>query len=224
MLVNRSFILALSAATLAMGLGACTTIDPYTGEQKTSNTTKGAGVGAVVGAVIGAASASDEDRKKGALAGAVAGGAIGAGVGNYMDRQEAALRQKLAGSGVQVKREGNTIQLVMPGNITFATGRYEIKQDFYGVLDSVATVLTEFNRTAIKVAGHTDSTGSASLNQTLSEQRAESVRSYLLNRKVAAGRVQAVGYGPRYPVASNETAAGREQNRRVELELLPLEN
>lgn len=223
MLRNCAIIVALSSVVL-LTVGACTTIDPYTGEEKTSNTAKGAGIGAVVGAVVGAASASDEDRKKGALAGAVAGGAIGAGVGNYMDRQEAALRQKLQGSGVQIKREGNAIQLVMPGNITFATGRYEIKSNFYGVLDSVATVLSEYNRTAVKVSGHTDSTGSASFNQTLSEQRAESVRGYLVNHNVAAGRVQAVGYGPRYPIASNETASGREQNRRVELELLPLEN
>lgn len=203
-------------------LAACTTTDPYTGEQKTSSTAKGAGAGAILGAVVGAASASDEDRKKGALTGAVAGGAIGAGVGNYMDRQEAVLRQRLQGSGVQVKREGNTIELIMPGNITFGTDRSEIRSDFYNVLDSVATVLKEFDQTAIKVSGHTDSTGAATYNQTLSEQRAESVSSYLINRNIARGRVQAVGYGERYPIASNDTEAGRHANRRVELELIPL--
>ncbi len=204
-------------------LAACTTTDPYTGEEKTSNTAKGAGIGAVAGAVIGAASASKSDRKKGALTGAAAGAAIGGGVGNYMDRQEAKLREELQGSGVQVRREGDRLYLVMPGNITFATGRYEIRSDFYSVLDSVAKVLAEFDQTAIKVSGHTDSTGGDQLNQTLSEQRAASVRDYLIRSDVAAGRIQAYGYGPRYPVASNSTAEGRAANRRVELELLPMQ-
>lgn len=201
---------------------ACTTVDPYSGEEKTSNTAKGAAIGAVAGAVIGAASASDEDRKKGAITGAVAGGAIGGGIGYYMDRQEAALREKLQGSGVQVKREGDMIQLVMPGNITFTTSKYDIRPGFFDVLDSVSLVLKEFDKTAIKVSGHTDSTGGSSFNQTLSEQRAESVASYLVNQQITAGRVQAQGYGPRYPISSNNTAEGRQANRRVELELLPL--
>lgn len=213
-------LLALCAVFM---LAACTTTDPYTGEEKTSNTAKGAGIGAVAGAVIGAASSSKSDRKKGALTGAAAGAAIGGGVGNYMDRQEAKLRDELQGSGVQVRREGDRLYLVMPGNITFATGRYEIRSDFYSVLDSVAKVLAEFDKTAIKVSGHTDSTGGDQLNQTLSEQRAASVRDYLVRSDVAAGRIQAYGYGPRYPVASNSTAEGRAANRRVELELLPME-
>ncbi|MGQ9425980.1 OmpA family protein [Gilvimarinus sp. F26214L] len=215
----KSLILLASLGLFAAG---CTTVDPYTGEQKTSRTAQGAGVGAVLGAVVGAASASDEDRRKGAVTGAVAGGAIGAGVGNYMDRQEAQLRQRLQGSGVQVRRVGDTIELVMPGNVTFGTDRSEIRADFFEVLDSVAVVLKEFDQTAIKVSGHTDSTGSDRYNQTLSEERASSVRSYLLGRGIVAGRVQAVGYGERYPVASNDSEAGRQQNRRVELELIPL--
>ncbi len=200
----------------------CTTTDPYTGEQKTSNTAKGATVGAVAGAVVGAASSSKSDRKKGALIGAAAGGAIGGGIGNYMDRQEAALRNRLQGSGVQVRREGDNLYLVMPGNITFATGRAEIRADFYEVLNSVALVLKEFNQTAIKVSGHTDSTGSDDLNQRLSEDRANSVRSYLVSQQVASGRIQAYGYGPRYPIASNSSESGRQANRRVELELVPM--
>lgn len=212
-------IIAILAVT---SITACTTVDPYSGESKTSNATKGATIGAVAGAVIGAASASDKDRKKGAVTGAVAGGAIGGGIGYYMDRQEAVLREKLQGSGVQVKREGDTIQLIMPGNITFSTSKYDIKTNFFDVLDSVSLVLKEFDKTAIKVSGHTDSTGGASFNQTLSEQRAESVASYLISQQIKAGRVQASGYGPRYPIASNNTAEGRQANRRVELELLPL--
>ncbi|MGD8174651.1 OmpA family protein [Marinimicrobium sp. ARAG 43.8] len=213
----------LLALCAILTLAACSTTDPYTGERKASNTAKGAGIGAVAGAVIGAASASKSDRGKGALTGALAGGAIGGGIGNYMDRQEAKLREELQGSGVQVRREGDRLYLIMPGNITFATGRYEIRSDFYSVLDSVSKVLAEFDQTAIKVSGHTDSTGGDQLNQTLSEQRAASVRDYLIRRNVAAGRIQAYGYGPRYPVASNSTAEGRQANRRVELELLPLQ-
>ena len=203
-------------------LSACNTIDPYSGEQKTSNAAKGAGMGAVAGAILGAATASKKDRKKGVLTGAIAGGAIGGGIGYYMDQQEAALREKLQNSGVQVVREGDNIRLVMPGNITFATGEYVIKDNFFTVLDSVTAVLAEFDKTAIRINGHTDSTGSLGTNQSLSEARANSVAEYLMAKQVAAGRVQSTGYGPSYPVAPNSSAEGRQANRRVELELLPI--
>lgn len=211
------------AFLMSFALIGCTSVDPYSGDQKTSNTAKGAGIGAVAGAVVGAASSSKKDRGRGALTGALVGGAIGGGVGNYMDRQETALRNRLQGSGVQVRREGNNLYLIMPGNITFATGRAEIRSDFYEVLNSVGLVLKEFNQTAIRVTGHTDSTGSASLNQTLSEQRAGSVSSYLISQGVASNRVQSYGEGPRYPIASNDTDSGRQANRRVELELIPIQ-
>ncbi len=212
----------ICTAFCLLALVGCQTIDPYTGETKTSNAATGAGIGAVAGAIIGVATASKKDRKKGALTGAVAGGAIGGGIGYYMDRQEALLREKLAGSGVQIKREGDNIRLVMPGNITFATGKYDINGSFHSALNSVALILSEFDKTAIKVAGHTDSTGSLATNQTLSEQRAASVGNYLTQSQVSPGRVQTQGYGPRYPIASNDSSEGRQANRRVELELLPI--
>ena len=209
----------LSVFILSLIFSGCTTNDPYTGEEKTSNTAAGAGIGAVTGAVLGAITSSDADRDKAILTGAAAGAAIGGGIGYYMDRQEKALRERLQGTGVQVRREGDILHLIMPGNITFASARYEIKPDFYPVLNSVAEVLDEFDQTLISISGHTDSTGSAEFNQTLSEQRADSVKSYLMTREIAASRIKSQGFGLRYPIASNKTAAGRQENRRVELKL-----
>jgi outer membrane protein OmpA-like peptidoglycan-associated protein len=214
----------LVAIFLTVFFVGCTTIDPYTGDKKTSNTAKGAGIGAVAGAVLGAATGDNKkERRERALKGAVIGGAAGAGVGAYMDRQEAKLRQELQGTGVQVRREGDNLYLVMPGNITFATNSADIRSDFYPVLNSVGKVLAEFNKTSIKITGHTDSTGSDKINQPLSENRAESVAQYLGTRNVSGSRIQAYGYGSRYPVASNDNESGRQQNRRVELELVPTE-
>lgn len=110
----------------------------------------------------------------------------------------------------------------MPGNVTFASDSATISGNFYPVLDSVAKVLREFNKTTIDVAGHTDSTGSRDYNLRLSEERAVSVADYLRDRGVAPARFYVTGYGPDYPVADNQTAAGKRQNRRVELTLHPL--
>ncbi len=214
----------LIAIFLSMSLVACTSIDPYTGEKKTSDTTKGAGIGALAGAVLGAATGDDKkDRRDRALKGAVIGGVIGGGVGNYMDRQESKLRAELQSTGVQVRREGNNLYLIMPGNITFPSNGSDIRSDFFPVLNSVAKVLAEFNKTSIKVSGHTDSQGGDAINQPLSQRRAESVANYLRSQNVSGQRIQAYGYGSRSPVAGNDTESGRAANRRVELELIPNE-
>ena len=217
----KKMILVFMVATF--GLGGCMTYDPYTGEEKTSNATKGSIIGAIGGAAIGAATSSKSDRGKGALIGAASGAAIGGGVGYYMDKQEAELRRKLEGTGVRVVRNGDEIELVMPGNITFDLNESSIKPSFSGTLESVALVLKEYDKTIIQIEGHTDSSGSDSYNQLLSERRASSVRDFLLNQGIEPKRSRAVGYGERYPVASNDTAAGREQNRRVELTLVPMQ-
>ncbi len=213
-------LIALMSA--ALFTAACS-IDPYSGEEKASNTAKGAGWGALGGAVLGAAVSSKDDRKKGALIGAAAGAAAGGSYGYYMDRQEAKLRARLEGTGVGVQRIGDTIKLIMPGNITFDTGSSAIQGGFTDVLDSVVLVTKEFDKTLMQINGYTDSTGSFQTNQSLSEERAGSVARYFMNQGVPASRIRATGYGPRDPIADNSTASGRAQNRRVEIELLPMQ-
>ena len=220
---HRTGIAAKSALALLLAalLSACaTTTDPWTGEPRTSRTGAGAGIGAGVGAVIGAVSGGD--RLKRAAIGAGVGALAGAAVGNYMDRQEAALREQLRGTGVSVTRRGDEIILNMPGNVTFDVDSAGLKPQFFEVLDSVALVVQEFDRTVLIVDGHTDSTGSAEYNHELSRRRAETVARYIINQGVAPVRVESYGYGEQYPVATNNTSAGRDQNRRVELTLMPV--
>jgi len=214
--------LALLASILIVAAG-CTTTDPYTGEERTARATTGAAIGAVAGAAIGVATGSDSrDRRKRALIGAGVGGLAGAAVGGYMDRQEAKLREQLAGTGVSVTRVGDDIILNMPGNVTFGIDSADLRPEFTEVLNSVALVAKEFDKTLIEVAGHTDSTGRHAHNQRLSEQRAHSVARYLESRNLDSRRMAAAGFGPDYPIADNATEAGRAANRRVELTLVPL--
>lgn len=215
-------ISAVAALLLAVG---CTTIDPYTGETKVSNTAKGAGIGVAAGAVIGAISGSDaRERRKRAMIGAGVGGLAGAGVGAYMDKQEAELRQQLQGSGVSVTRQGNNITLNMPSNITFSSGSSDLNARFFKVLDSVSLVLKKYDKTIVEIAGHTDSVGSAASNQSLSERRANTVGQYLIGKGLKNERTIIIGAGETRPVASNDSDEGRAMNRRVELTLLPLES
>jgi outer membrane protein OmpA-like peptidoglycan-associated protein len=203
-------------------LQACTTVDPYTREEKTSKATSGAVIGAVAGAVLGIATSKDKKkRKERALKGAGIGAIAGGGVGYYMDVQEAKLRQRLDNTGVSVTRSGDNIILNLPGNITFEVDKTDVNPNFVDVLGSVALVLKEYKSTMIEVSGHTDSTGSNSYNQLLSQQRAQSVSNVLMGNGVENVRIDTVGYGETRPIATNNTPAGRQQNRRVELTLLP---
>ncbi len=204
-------------------MNACTTLDPYTQDEKTSNAAKGAAIGAATGVAIGLLTGDDSaERKKRALimggAGAIAGGSVGL----YMDQQEMKLRKQLEGSGVSVTRDGDNITLNMPGHITFAVDRAEISSNFYDVLDSVSLVFIEFDKTFVEVAGHTDSSGSEQYNTDLSARRAESVAAYLRSRKVSSERLLTIAAGEMYPIASNSTSAGRQQNRRVEITIVPI--
>ena len=213
----------LTAASLAIVLAGCSTLDPYTGESKTSNATKGAIIGAVSGAVVGLASGDDSvERRQRALIGAGVGALAGGSIGYYMDRQEMKLRQELEGTGVSVYRDGDNITLNMPGNITFATNSADLNSQFYGVLTSVSKVMTEFDQTVVEVAGHTDSTGTNAYNQSLSERRASSVAQYLRTQGIMDQRLITIGLGEDMPVADNSTDSGRQLNRRVEITMVPL--
>ena len=210
---------AVLAAAVTLALAGCQTMDPYTGEQKTSNTAKGAGIGAAAGALAGALFSG---KRKAVLLGAGIGALTGGAIGNYMDREEAKLRAQLQGTGVSVTRIGDTVILNMPGNVTFATDSSNISADFYAVLDSVALVINEFEQTYVDVLGHTDRNGAAEYHQTLAEQRASSVARYLESREVLAQRIYTQGIGETQPIADNDTQEGRALNRRVEIHLNPI--
>ena len=210
--MRAPLIITLASAAL---ISACTT-NPYTGEQQAS---KAAIYGASAAAVCGLVGAIDSGKH--ARNAALGCGIVGAGVGAYMDVQEAKLREQLQGTGVSVVREGDNIRLVMPGNITFQTDSYNLRSDFYPVRNSVGEVLAKYGDTTIRVSGHTDNTGSRQYNQTLSERRAGSVADYLVTREVVRSRLLVQGQSFDQPIADNGTAAGRAQNRRVELYVLP---
>ncbi|MEK1906554.1 MAG: OmpA family protein [Pseudomonas sp.] len=210
-------------ATLAALMTGCASQNPYDTQSSggVSKTAKYGGLGALAGAVAGAA-INHDNRGKGALIGAAVAGAAGAGYGYYADKQEAELRRSMEGTGVQVERQGDTIQLIMPGNITFATDSADIASSFYTPLNNLASSFRQYNQNSIEIVGHTDSTGSHQYNMSLSQRRAQSVANYLSAQGVDASRLSTRGAGPDQPVANNATADGRAQNRRVEVTLRPL--
>lgn len=211
-----------AAFAAALFASACTT-DPYTGEQKISNTAGGALLGAGVGALAGlAVGGSPRAQRNAVLIGAGIGALTGGAIGAYMDQQEAELRRSLQGTGVGVVRNGNNLSLIMPSNITFATDQDQINAGFYPTLNAVATVLRKYNRTLVDVNGHTDSTGDDNHNYRLSERRALSVANYLTSQGNDPRRFSVLGFGETQPIASNSTESGRAQNRRVEIQLAPI--
>jgi outer membrane protein OmpA-like peptidoglycan-associated protein len=214
----KKTVLVALAATLAVT--ACTTTDPYTGEQKISNTAGGAALGALAGAGVGLLAGGDDRRN--ALIGAGIGALAGGAIGNVMDRNEAELRAQLQGTGVSVTRVGDRIVLNMPSDITFATDQDSVKPQFYPVLNSVGLVLKKFNQTIVDVYGYTDSTGDDTYNYNLSQRRALAVADYLSGQGVDSRRFAVTGFGETRPVADNGSPAGRAQNRRVEIQLSPL--
>jgi outer membrane protein OmpA-like peptidoglycan-associated protein len=215
------FLITTTAA--AMLLSACTS-NPYTGEQQVSKGLLGAGTGALIGGAAGALLGKTTSLKtrKAALVGAGIGALAGGGIGVYMDNQESKLRQRLQNSGVSVTRVGDSIVLNMPSNITFDTDQSDVKPGFYDTLNSVALVFQEFDQTYIDVIGHTDADGSDDYNYDLSRRRASSVARYLSAQQLNPDRFSVEGRGEREPIASNTSASGKAQNRRVEITIQPL--
>ena len=207
---------------LAAFLAGCATYDSQ-GNETNQRARRGALIGAVVGTAAGLLSGdSAVERRQHAMVGAGIGALAGAAIGNYQDRQEAELRRETAGTGVNVSRQGDVITLNLPDGVTFDFNRTEVKPQFYPALSKIAGTLREYNQTIVEVSGHTDNIGTDAVNQRISEQRANSVASYLMAQGVQRERFEIVGMGKRFPIASNETEQGRSLNRRVEIRLLPL--
>ena len=218
----------LIATSIFVLLAGCAN-NPYGGQQGQQGQSSGSnktaiygGLGALGGAAIGAATSSKKDRGKGALIGAAVAGAAGAGYGYYADKQEAELRRSMQGTGIDVQREGDNLTLVMPGNVTFATDSSAISGNFYGTLNNLGQSFNQYDQNTIEILGHTDSTGPYQHNMNLSQRRAQSVADYLRNQGVSGSRMSVRGVGPDQPIADNNTAQGRQQNRRVEINLRPI--
>ena len=209
-----------ATAALALAATACTT-DPYTGQRTINRTAVGIAAGAVGGYLLGDLVGGHSDRTErlvGAGIGAIAGGAVGA----YMDQQEAELRRQTAGTGVDVIRQGDDLILRMPSSVTFDIDRWEVKPQFFGVLDDVGRTLSSYNQTYVDVLGHTDTTGSIEHNQVLSEHRASSVANYLSARGVDHARMATRGYGETAPIYNpDDTDSKKAANRRVEIKIVP---
>ena len=193
-----------------------------------NRTQKGAGIGAATGAIAGAliGQAAGHDTKAtliGAGIGAAVGGGAGAGIGYYMDQQEQAMRDALASvEGVNIDRDGDLLYVTFRSDNQFDVGSFSLRPSAQMDVIRLANVLTHYYKTTILIAGHTDSTGSESSNQVLSEQRANAVRNILLANGVAGQRITVVGFGESAPVANNDTVYGRQLNRRVSLKITPI--
>jgi outer membrane protein OmpA-like peptidoglycan-associated protein len=214
--MNRLQVTAIAAIGAAV-LGGCATDDPH------QRTKIGAAVGAVAGAVIGHQIDGDSGRYVGAAVGALAGGSTG----YYMDQQQRAFEQEMArereANEMQIERlRDDTLKLTVDSEVSFDFGKADIKSSFEPSLDKLAALIQKYDHTIVHVVGHTDSIGSESYNQQLSERRAESVANYLTFRGVAQNRLRTEGRGEREPRANNATEAGRQLNRRVEVFVKPV--
>ncbi|WP_204112876.1 OmpA family protein [Shimia biformata] len=205
------FICAASVLTLA----SCADPGAVNGNGDYQNTRTGALVGAAGGAVLGEIFGGN------AVKGAVIGAAVGGITGSVLDKQEAELRNSIDTEGVTVTNTGDRLIVTMPNDVTFATDSYVVRSELKSDLADVAASLKRYPDSVIQVLGHTDNTGDAAYNMRLSERRAEAVADVLMNNGVPFSRIQTIGRGEDQPIASNLNEAGRAQNRRVELVILP---
>lgn len=195
---------------------SCTATDELGGfSGRGKGTVGGAAAGALIGQLIG------KDTKA-TLIGAGVGSLLGLTWGAYLDRQEAALKDSLRDTPVKISREGENLNINLPGGVTFASDSATISQGFYSSLNEIAGVLVQYPESKILVNGYTDSTGGDAHNQALSERRANSVANYLAAQGVSRNRIIATGYGKSNPIATNSTETGKQANRRVEVKIIPL--
>jgi outer membrane protein OmpA-like peptidoglycan-associated protein len=207
------------------GLSACAT-DEYGNKRPLTDAETGALIGAASGAVLGGV-VSKKNRGAGVLIGAVGGGLAGGAVGSYMDSQKKDLEKVLtperdAGSIQIEKLPQNVLRVTMTDQTAFTVDSAEIKPRFYSSMDKIAAVLNRYGKTELTIVGYTDSTGSAQHNQVLSERRAQAVENYFSQRGVVPQRLESHGLGESAPRASNATAEGRQLNRRVEINIIPI--
>jgi outer membrane protein OmpA-like peptidoglycan-associated protein len=210
----------------SFALAGCTSDGSSTGSRGMTNLEAGALIGVLGGAVIGA-TAYRKDRTKGAIVGAVGGGLAGGAVGAYMDTQKRDLEKNLAteiknGHARIDKLPNDVVRVTMTSSTAFDTNATEIKPGFHGAMDKIADVVVRYGKTTLTIVGHTDNVGSDQQNQQLSERRAASVARYLEGKNVNPLRLALQGRGETAPIASNDTEAGRQANRRVEIYVEPV--
>ena len=203
-------------------LAGCAALETNTGKGAAIGTAGGAATGAIVGQAV---SHNTKGTLIGAAIGAAVGGLGGAGIGRMMDNQERDMRKALASSeAAAVSREGNLLAVTFKGDVTFDRNSTLVRSGLTSEIIRVAGVLNQYPSTLVRVEGHTDSVGSEAYNMDLSNRRANGVKNLLVQRGVADSRIDIVGYGKTMPVAGNETEAGRQKNRRVEIKIVPQEN
>ena len=213
---SKAFVAGMAAISLATVSGCVT--DPNTGEQKVSRTAIGGLGGAAAGALLGGLIGG----KTGRIIGAGGGGAVGGVVGYKMDQQIKELKEQTAGSGVDVSEVDGAILVNLPDGVTFATGSSTISPGFQIQLDKIAASLVQYPNSLVDVYGHTDTVGSSTSNQALSERRAQAVASYLSSRGVNSARVRWAGYGENQLKIATGDGVNEPMNRRVEIKILPL--
>ena len=217
---NSRILTASLAAVSLLTVSACVT-DPNTGERKVSRTVLGGAGGAVAGGLLGGLIGGKTGRIIGAAAGGIGGGVIG----YKMDQQIKELEEQTAGTGVDVSETdgGEAILVNLPDGVTFSTGSYTISPGFRDLLDRVAGSLRQYPNSLIDVYGHTDTTGSATTNQRLSEQRAQAVDNYLISQGVSSSRVRWMGFGETRLKVSTGDNVNEPLNRRVEIKIVPFD-
>jgi outer membrane protein OmpA-like peptidoglycan-associated protein len=227
-MISKTIYSKMLVSCFALVLTGCVTTNEY-GQTGPRNAAEGAGMGALGGALAGAAIGSfSGNAGRGALIGAVSGALVGAAVGDYMEKQrldfERALANEIGQGHIRITKLADDRLIVrMTSATTFNVDSAQIKPRFYSTLDKIANIVNRYGKTRLEIAGHTDNTGNAAHNMSLSRHRADSVQSYLYSAGVDGRRMHAYGYGENQPIASNSTDWGRRLNRRVDIMIVPLQ-